>query len=157
MSAHFRISALPMETFAPWFALSDPELIARGGRRCVADSKPGFPCRVSLEDAEIGERVILVPYTHQSVAGPYQASGPIFVREGAQQAKPDVDQVPELLRGRLLSVRAYDGDGIMVDAEVVEGRDLEPEIRRLLADGRVAYLHLHNARPGCYNCRVDRA
>ena len=156
MSHPFRISALPLTSVAPWLAMTDEDLATRGARRLVADSKPGFPCRVSLVDAEIGESLILLPYVHQP-SGTHRASGPIFVREQARQATPEVGQVPELLRGRLLSVRAYDEEGSLVDAEIVEGRALERQIEGFFADERVSYLHLHNARPGCYNCRVDRA
>src|SRR5262249_19577580 len=124
-SVPFRITALPVEPFVPLFSRSDAELATFGARRCVADKKPGFPCRVSLVDAEPGERVILLPFSHHAVDSPYQASGPIFVREGARQADLDVGEVPELLRERLLSIRAYDSCGLMVDAEVGEGRELE--------------------------------
>ena len=64
--------------------------------------------------------------------------------------------IPEQLAIRLLSVRAFDGDGMMIDADVVEGTGLEPLIERMFADGRVAYLHVHNARRGCFAARVDR-
>ena len=153
---NFRISGLAADSFTALFALNDTELAALGARRVLADAKPGFPCRVSLEDAEVGERVILAPYHHQQGIGPYQASGPIFVRENARPAELDVNQVPTAVRGRLLSVRAYDAEGWMVGAEIVEGLELESQIERFLSDPGVAYLHLHNARPGCYSCRVDR-
>jgi hypothetical protein len=152
----FRISALPLDPFVPLFALNDDELARHGARRCVADAKPGYPCRVSLVDAEPGERVLLLPYRFHDVASPYQASGPIFVRETARPAVPGINEVPDAVRRRLLSVRAYDSAGVMVDAEVAEGRELESQVERFFADERVAYLHLHNARPGCYSCRVDR-
>jgi hypothetical protein len=152
----FQIVALPLEPFAPLFVLNDDALARRGARRCVADAKPGYPCRVSLVDAEPGERVILLPHQHHDVAGPYQASGPIYVREQANRAHPDVNEVPDAVRRRVLSVRAYDATGIMVEADVTEGANLEDAIDRLFADAAVAYLHLHNAKPGCYSCRVDR-
>ena len=82
---------------------------------------------------------------------------PIFVREGARQAAPRPGEVPKLLRLRLLSVRAYDSNSLMLDADVVDGKALEPAIERLFSDPRIAYLHVHFARPGCYACRVDRA
>ena len=88
---------------------------------------------------------------------PYRASGPIYVREGATQANPAVNEVPGQLRRRQLSVRAYSARGMMRDAAVVEGTDLETAITRLFEDPKVAYLHLHNAKPGCYAARVDRA
>src|SRR5947209_4110920 len=150
-TVRFRITALPSEPFLPLFALDDVDLARHGARRSVADAKPGYPCRVSLVDAEPGERVLLLPYRFHDVASPYQASGPIYVRESAHQALPDVNEVPDAVRRRLLSVRAYDAAGFMLDAEVAEGRDLEAQVERFFADDRVAYLHLHNARPGCYS------
>lgn len=152
----FQIHPLPLETFTPLFTLDDEELRARGAKRYVADRRPGFPCRVSLVDAEPGERVILVPFPHQDADSPYRASGPIFVREAAHQSAFGVDDVPELLRLRVLSIRAYDADALMVDADVVDGRDVESLIQRLFAEPGVAYLHIHFARPGCFACRVDR-
>ena len=153
----FRISPLPLDAFAALFELSDAELATRGMRRIVADSKPGYPCRVSLVDAEVGERVILLPYAHHPVPGPYRASGPVFAREAAREARLGVNEVPESVRARLLSVRGYDREGIMVASDVTEGRSLEGTVSRLFSDERVDYLHLHNARAGCYSCRVDRA
>jgi hypothetical protein len=153
----FQISGLSRDRFEELFRFDDEALAGRGVKRYVADRKPGFPCRVSLQDAEPGERVLLVPFQHQDVRSPYQARGPIFVREAAIDAAVPANSVPELLRTRLLSVRAYDGDDLMVDADVVDGREVETVVTRLLQDRRVRYLHVHFARPGCYACRVDRA
>jgi hypothetical protein len=155
--ASFRITALPGEQFFGLFGLSDVELAARRARRVVATSNPGYPCRVSLMDAEIGEHLVLLPFVHQSADSPYRASGPIYVREQAVQAHPAVGEVPLVVRRRLLSVRAYDTAGMMLDAEVAEGRDLEAVVERLFSADGVAYLHVHNAKPGCYSCRIDRA
>ena len=153
----FRITALAAETFAPLHALDDDTLRTRGMRRMVADEKPGFPCRVSLMDAEPGERVILLPFTHHDVDSPYRGTGPIFVREAAVTATPAVGEIPALLRPRLLSLRAYDRDAMMLGCEVVEGRDLEAAIAGQFADPAATYLHVHNARPGCFNCAIERA
>ena len=152
----FQISGLPIKSFRSLFNMNESELAARGARRYVADSKPGFPCRVSLVDAEIGEPVILLHYAHHPVNGPYHSSGPIFVREAAAQAELKVNEIPEVARHRVMSVRGYNSDGFMLVSDVVEGRDLEGKIRDLFANENVAYLHLHNAKPGCYSCRVDR-
>jgi hypothetical protein len=153
----FQISALPREEFASLFALDDAQLRSMGARRYVADRTPGFPCRVSLKDAAVGERVVLVPFTHQSADSPYRASGPVFVREAAVQASLGANEVPEQLRLRLLSVKAYDADALMIDADVTDGRKLESVVERMLGDRRAQYLHVHFARPGCYACRIDRA
>ena len=61
----FRLVGLAPEPFAPLFDLTDEQLVARGIRRVVADKKPGFPCRISLVDAEVGEELLLLPYRHQ--------------------------------------------------------------------------------------------
>ena len=156
-SIRFRVSGLPMEQFSGLFAMTDAELAARNARKLVADAKPGFLCRVSLIDAEPGERVILVPYTHHRVNGPYNSSGPIFVRENAMPAELEINELPEVVKTRLMSVRAYDADSWMFGSGVAEGQDLEGLIKQFLEDPNVAYLHLHNAKPGCYSCRVDRA
>ena len=153
----FRIHALPIEPFAAAFAVADDVLRARGIRRVVADGRPAYPCRVSLQDAVEGECLLLLPYLHHDVATPYRASGAIYVRQAAVRALPGVDEVPALLRSRLLSLRAYDARGMMVRADVRPGSDLEAGIGQLFALERSAYLHVHYAKPGCYACRVDRA
>lgn len=153
----FQIRALPARPFAPLFALTDDELRALGAVRQTVDRTPGFPCRVSLADAEPGETVVLVHYEHQPADTPYRAAHAIYVREGAREARPAPGEVPDVLRRRLLSVRGFDAAGMMVGADVVDGRALEPAVARLFADERVAYLHLHHAKPGCYAARVERA
>ncbi|MBS1724323.1 MAG: DUF1203 domain-containing protein [Armatimonadetes bacterium] len=157
MDTRFRITALPLAAFSDLIGLADAELAARGARRVIADSNPGFPCRVSLLDAEVGESLILTSYEHQPADTPYRANGPVFVRETATEARPAVGEVPQSVRRRLLSVRAYDSQGTLLDADVAEGTALDAIIDAFFADSQVAYLHLHNAKPGCYSCRVDRA
>ena len=154
----FRISSLPVEPFAPLFGLSDEELLKHGARRAIADEKPGFPCRVTLADAEPGESLILLNYQHLAEeTSPYRAKGPIFVRESAKSGVALVDEVPDYLARRILSVRAYDEAGMMLDADVVDGKALAPMIDKLLQTVGVAYLHAHFAKRGCYAARIDRA
>jgi hypothetical protein len=157
MNSSFQFIALPSEQFVSLFSQSDAELQVIGARRMIVDEKPGFPCRVSLADAEVGETVLLLPFTHHNVYSPYRSSGPIFVRLGAKTANPAVGEIPAMFKDRLLSIRAYDAAAMMVGAEVVKGGELEEAIRRLFANESVSYLHIHNAKPGCYNCRVVRA
>jgi hypothetical protein len=151
----FSIAGLDPATFAGYFTRSDAELAAVGARRVVADG-PGYPCRVSLIDAAIGDELVLCPYLHHDVASPYRASGPVYVRRAATRAAAHVDIVPEVLRRRLLSVRAYDRDGDLREAEVAPGTELVGLVERWFAEPAVAYLHVHNARPGCFAARVDR-
>jgi Protein of unknown function (DUF1203) len=156
----FRISGLPVEPFIPFFSMSDDELLTHGARRVIAkpeDAPLMQPCRVSLRDSEPDEVSILLNYPHHTTpTSPYRASGPIFVRQGVTETAGFVNHVPAQQRIRLLSVRAYDAAGIMVDAEVREGTDLEALIERMFARDDVAFLHAHNANRGCYSCRIDR-
>ncbi len=156
MSA-FRLIALAPERFAASWGMDEVALRQRGASRVTVDAQPRYPCRVGLTDAPVGERVLALSFEHQPADSPYRAAGPIFVRPGVLQAQPQPGEVPDAIRRRLLSVRAYDDRGWMIEADVCEGRDLEAQIRLCFADPRVRYLHLHNARPGCYSCRVDRA
>lgn len=156
MSSSFRIVALQAERFAALGALSDEELRARGARRVTVDESPGYPCRVTLADASVGETVLLVQFVHHDVSSPYRGSGPIFVRPGRGTATPAVGEVPVMLRHRLLSVRAYDAEAMLVGATVVHGGELEHAIGAFFARDDASYLHIHNAGPGCFNCSVVR-
>lgn len=152
----FRISGLPAQPFDELFALSDEALAARRAKRMVADREHGYPCRISLTDAEPGQTVMLLNFEHQPADSPFHSNYAIYIREGEQQYD-EVDLVPDQLRRRLLSVRGFDSHGMLRDADVAQGTALEPLIERLFGDENVAYLHVHIARPGCYAARVDRA
>jgi hypothetical protein len=152
----FRITGLSPEPFRPLFGLSDQELAVQGVRRYVADSKPGFPDRVEMRDAEPGETVLLMNYTHQPADTPYRASHAIFVIEGAKVRYDRIDEVPHALRLRTLSLRAFDKDDLIVDADLVDGGNVESAIQRFFADPRVTYIHAHYAKYGCYAARIDR-
>ncbi len=152
----FQVSGLPLDTFAALFGLSDFELAKRGIVRYTADKKPGFPCRVSLQDAEPGETLLLLNYEHLPVASPYRSRHAIFVRENAAEAHPPVSEIPEVLARRLLSLRSFDADGMMRSAEIVQGSDARPVIDEMLADAAVEYIHVHNAKRGCFAARIDR-
>jgi hypothetical protein len=151
----FRISGLSAADFADWFALSEAELAQRHAVRRVVDAPHAFPCRISLTDAAVGEEVLLINYEHLPVDSPYRARHAIYIRAG-EQTFDAVDTVPDMLRRRLLSLRAFDRDGMMTGCDVIDGHDLETAIDALFADSHAAYLHAHFARPGCYAARIDR-
>lgn len=153
---NFMLKALPDSQFSHLFAMSDSELRSRGAVRMIVDEKPGYPCRVSLEDAEPGEEVILLPYQHHKTDSPYQASGPIFVRKGVKSANPAMNEIPVMLHHRLLSLRGYDKNGMMISAAVAEGKNLKEQLHQTFENNDVIYIHIHNAKPGCYNCVAER-
>jgi hypothetical protein len=152
----FRIRGLPSEQFAHLFDLSDEELASRGAIRRVADNRtPGYPCRVSLTDSREGDELLLVNYEHHDVQSPYRMRFAIYVRKG-EESYHAINEVPEQLRIRTLAVRAFDNLGMMIGWELVDGKDLEAAIERLLANPQSGYLHIHYAAPGCYAARVER-
>jgi hypothetical protein len=153
----FQISSLPSARFSHLFGRSADELRAEGVVVKAANAKPGFPCRVTLRDAEPGERVLLLNFEHQDAPTPYRSSHAIFVIDGAQEASLAPGEVPEQLRSRLLSVRAFSADGMLLDANVAEGAGASDVFEQMLRNKRAAYLHVHFAKFGCYAARVDRA
>ena len=154
---NFRVTGLAPDGFAQLYALSDEELKRRGVVRYVVDEVPGFPDRIEMREGKIGETMLLINHASQPAATPYRATHAIFVREGATARYDAVNQIPEVMRTRLLSLRAFDEAGMMLDADVAQGIDVEPLIARLLSDPSVAHIHAHNAKRGCYSGRIERA
>ncbi|QCX38439.1 DUF1203 domain-containing protein [Aureibaculum algae] len=152
----FRIYALDDKKFSQLFELSDFELEKIGGKRMTVDENPGFPCRVSLEDAAIGEEIILIPYDFHNTIGPYQAKGPIFIRRNIKTKKLAKNEIPKMLNHRLLSFRGYDKNGIMKSAITEKGDKTKEIIEKVFDNDEIEYIHIHNASPGCYNCEVKR-
>jgi hypothetical protein len=152
----FYILALPETAFARFFALDSDALAHHHGRLVVADASPGYPCRVSLQDAAVGEALLLVNYTHHDAATPFRSSHAVYVRAGAVQARPVAGAVPEMLRRRTLSLRAFDRDGMLQAAALVEGISLGPALQTML-EMDVDHVDIHFAKQGCYAARAVRA
>lgn len=150
----FRITGLSAQPFAHLFGLSDAELSRHGAQRLQGE---GLPDRVELRDTTADETVLLINHEHQPADTPFRSRHAIFVLEHAGEPFDAVDQVPDALRRRLLSLRAFDAADLMVDADVADGTAIEPLIDRLLARTDVAYIHAHYARRGCYAALIRRA
>ena len=153
----FRIKGLSADRFRHLYGLDAEALAQAGARRYRVDKKPGFPDRISMRDAEIGETALLLNHVTHDVDSPYRTAYAIFVREGAEESFDAVDEVPPAMRARLLSLRGFDADGMLVDADVVDGREAESLIGRLFDNPRIAYIHAHNAKHGCYSGLIERA
>ena len=118
MKAAFIMKALLAEEFESLFEANDEELARRNATWLNVDSNPGYPCRVTLSDAEVGERVLAIAFDHHDVASPYKSAGPILIRDNAVTRKLDVNEVPEMFHHRLLSIRGYDFDHMMTEAKL---------------------------------------
>lgn len=152
----FRVVGLAPEQFAPLHFMDNAELAALGARRVRIDQEHAAPCRVTLDDAAPGETVILLSYRHQTAETPFQQAGPIYVRAGGARAEA-TDCMPPALVRRMLSLRAYDRRGMMVDADLSEGVQAPALIERMFANGDVAVIHAHYARRGCFAAVIERA
>lgn len=153
----FQITPLPAQTFSHLFGLAEADLAERGVLARVAGEGDRFPCRVSLRDARPGERALLMNFEHQPANTPYRSSYAIFVIDGATEAVLEPGELPAVFHKRPLAVRAFDGQGLLIDAGLAMGAEIAPTLTRLLDNPSAAYLHVHNAMHGCYSARVDRA
>ena len=152
----YMIKGLPRDRFAALLGRSDAELAAHGARRVVADSAFGFPCRVSLKDAAVGEPVLLLNYVSHDVDGPYRASHAILVREQAEDIVPLVDEIPPVFARRTLSLRGFAANGDLIASRVARPEQHDRFIRELLADPQVDHIDAHNAGLGCFSARIER-
>ena len=153
----YRIGALPLAPFIPYFSMSDRELAEVGARRWVADQAGRAPCRVSLRDADAGEALVLVNHAHLTdPRSPYRASGPIFVREAAREADPVQGPAPEMLVKRPLSLRIYDARNMMIEGEVIQGQNLDDRLAVWFNHPATEEVHIHFAPRGCYLARAVR-
>jgi hypothetical protein len=151
----YRINGLDPAPFKPLFELADDALAARGVVR-MAVTGHGFPCRISLIDRAPGETVLLLNHVSHDVANPYRASHAIFVAEGEEQAAEYVDRVPPVFAPRVLSLRGFDREGMMVDALVTQAGEADAGIRRLFGNPEIETIHAHNAARGCFSAKIER-
>lgn len=152
----YRVTGLDPAPFKPLFGLSDEELAEQGIVRMTVDD-PTFPCRVSLTDRTIGEQVLLLNHVSHDVANPYRATHAIFVTKGEEKAGEYVDEVPPVFEKRVLSLRGFDDDGMMVDAILTQPGEADAGIRKLFANPQIRTIHAHNATRGCFSAKIERA
>jgi hypothetical protein len=153
----YRITGLNPAPFRPLFGLTDDELARLGAVRMTVTGNSGFPCRVSLTDRAPGDQVLLLNHVSHDVAGPYRASHAIFVTEGVEPPAEYVDRVPPVFETRVLSLRGFDADGMMVDALLAQPGAADAGILRLFANPDIACIHAHNATRGCFAAKVERS
>ena len=128
-------------------------------RRAVSPEPDGgaFPVRCCLRDVADAEDVLLVSVRPPSADSPYAAHSPVYVHREPCDGHGANGAMPEVLRNRLLSLRAYTAEHMITGTATEHGRHAARAIAELLADPRAEYVFVHFAGPGCYVCRVDRA
>ena len=120
----------------------------------MVTEKPSFPCRVSLVDRDVGEKVLLLNHVSHNVANPYRASHAIFVSD-AEQAEY-IDEVPPVFGTRVLSLRGFDTAGMMADAILAQPGEADAGIRKLFENPEIETIHAHNAARGCFSAKIER-
>jgi len=149
----YRIAGLDPAPYKPLFGLSDDDLAKRGiVRMTVTD--PTFPCRVSLVDRPIGEEVLLLNHVSHDVANPYRASHAIFVAD--TKRAEFIDEIPPVFETRVLSLRGFDRNGMMIEAMLAQPGEADAGIRKLFENSEVETIHAHNAVRGCFSARIER-
>ena len=137
--------------------MDESELTKRGIVRMIVTRKPGFPCRVTLTDREVGETVLLLNHVSHDVPNPYRASHAIFVAQWVEKAAEHVDEVPLVLDSRTLSLRGFDAEGMMIDAALAQPGEAEAGILKLLGTSNIEVIHAHNAARGCFAATIERS
>lgn len=154
----FIIKGLPADQFRGLFGLSEDVLRTRGVVRKTADAKPGYPCRVTLDDAEPGETLLLLNYESHKAPTPYRSSFAIFVREAAREAAHFIDELPPVMVSRPIALRIFDTGGMLIGADLGrEGAETKAKITRAFENPDASYLHAHNAMHGCFAAEIRRA
>ena len=152
----YRIQGLDPAAFSHLVGLSDAELALHGAVRMTVDAKASFPCRVTLDDGDLGETMVLVNHVSHDGKGPYRASHAIFISESATDAANYRDEIPPALDRRILSLRGFDAAGMMAVATLVQPGEADPAVRRLFEDPAIDHIDAHNATRGCFAARVER-
>jgi hypothetical protein len=122
----------------------------------IANSNHGFPCRVSLRDADEGDALILFHHVSHEVATPYRSAYAIYVRETADAAAVYVDETPPVFEGRPIALRGFDADGNLLGAALALPGQADARIRELFESDDIAYIHAHNAAHGCFSAAIER-
>ncbi len=132
----------------------------RGQKVLVREPGPDSrcPCRHCLRFAEPGQPVLLASYDLPKPQGVYWTPSPIFVHANSCPRYEMTDHIPEIVRGALVSLRAYDSkDLCLYDlGHVSEGTAIDDALAHALDDARTSYVNIHTAKPGCFFCRVER-
>jgi len=150
----YRMEGLAPEAFESLFGMMDGELAVHRAVRMIANG-PGYPCRVSLAEAEPGEELVLVNHVSNDVDGPFRTAHAIYVRKDAATGAY-ADETPPYLDSRTISLRGFDGDGMLKAGLLALPGEADTKIRALFDNAEIDTIHAHNAAYGCFLARIER-
>lgn len=152
----YRISGLRAEQFTHLFGRSNGYLGRYGAVRQIVTSYPGYPDRISLCDIPVGETALLINHIYQPADTPYRGSHAIYIWEGCTEQGIYINELPEVMNGRVPSLRAYNEKHSLIKAEICEGQSVENFIDIFFAYPQISYIQIHNAKQGCFACLAER-
>lgn len=151
----YQITGLSPEPFAHLIDAPDNVLASAGAVRVTAGADMGWPCRISLRDAKVGENLILINHISHDFATPYKSSYAIYIGEHRDVAADYIDQIPPVFEGRPLAFRAFDKTGMLRGPALALQGQADAKIRELFERDDIAYIHAHNAAHGCFAAKVE--
>jgi hypothetical protein len=124
--------------------------------RAISDGD-GNPCRHCLAMIPKGAGMLVLAHRPFPALQPYAEVGPIFLCADPCDAGGGGD-LPAMLASPDYIVRGYGADDRIVygTGGVVSTGAIPARAGDLLADDRVAYVHVRSARNNCYQLRIDR-
>lgn len=133
-----------------------PDANGQPPERVVADGL-GNPCRHCLSMIPEGAPMLVLAHRPFTTLQPYAEVGPVFLCAGDCPQGGSSD-LPAMLASPDYIVRGYGPDERIVygTGGVVPTCSIPARAADLLADPRVAFVHIRSARNNCFQCRVDR-
>ncbi|MEM7177887.1 MAG: DUF1203 domain-containing protein [Pseudomonadota bacterium] len=120
----------------------------------------GNPCRHCLSFIPEGAKMLILAHRPFDELQPYAETGPIFLC-AEECAGWDDKATPPALAGdgeaRLLKGYGEDDRILYGLGRVVAVEGIPDSAREMLADPRVAYIHVRSSTNNCFTCRIDRA
>jgi Protein of unknown function (DUF1203) len=131
------------------------------GQPCERHVAPqdGLPCRHCLAMIGKGEPFLILSHRPFPAPQPYAEQGPIFLHAEHCRRGGGTAEIPAFLDSPRYIVRGYGNDDRIVygTGQVVETSRIPSAARELLADQKIAYLHVRSATNNCYHCRIERS
>jgi hypothetical protein len=118
-----------------------------------------YPCRHCLREASGEQGMLLLSHQAPEPRSVYGHPTAIFLCAQACARFDAPDTVPEIVRNRQVSLRAFNSDGMMLYTanELVEGAGHDAAIRRIFDRAEVAFINVHTTKAGCMLCHIARA